>query len=278
MNKKHYNNVIDWTLKHDQAVQTEDSLATARAIFKNMGVALPNGSMQEVYETIKTNKYMSWRACTIQEAQQAADKGIAAIGISKDRMVVLSATDEEEPVTANASVMTLSENTSAYAVSGLEYYWYHDKHDTLTEEQKHFVSVIAGEAIGANTKTQKAVAHTIMNRFIEPRDVWSHVRSVSEVLVKSQYNAVGEPQYNACMEYLNNRDHSNELYENLIDAVIPIYFQWEADITDGAHYIFNIYESASLLEALEAQPDRYLKCGPFEGISDTLYRMYRCLW
>ena len=124
MNKKHYNNVIDWTLKHDRAAQTEDSLATARAIFKNMGVALPNGSMQEVYDTIKTNKYMGWRSCTMQQAQQAADKGTAAIGISKDRVVILSATDEEEPVTATASVMTLSENTSAYAVAGLEYYAY----------------------------------------------------------------------------------------------------------------------------------------------------------
>ena len=124
MNTKHYNNVIEWTLKHDQAAQTEDSLAAARAIFKNMGVALPNGDMQEVYDTIKTNKYMGWRACTMEEAQQAADKGTAAIGISKDRVVVLSATDEEDPVTATASVMTLSESTSAYAVTGLEYYAY----------------------------------------------------------------------------------------------------------------------------------------------------------
>ena len=65
MNTKHYNDVIDWTLKHDPAAQTEDSLATARAVFKNMGVALPNGSMQEVYETIKTNKYMGWKECTL---------------------------------------------------------------------------------------------------------------------------------------------------------------------------------------------------------------------
>ena len=122
MNKKHYNNVIDWTLKHDQAAQTEDSLATARAVFSNMGVALPNGSMQEVYDTIKTNKYMGWRACTMEEAQEAANKGTAAIGISKDRVVILSAADEEEPVAETASVMTLSENTSAYAVAALEYY------------------------------------------------------------------------------------------------------------------------------------------------------------
>ena len=248
MNKKHYNNVIDWTLKHDQAAQTEDSLATARAIFKNMGVALPNGSMQEVYDTIKTNKYMGWRSCTMQQAQQAADKGTAAIGISKDRMVILSATDEEEPVAETASVMTLSESTSAYAVAGLEYYSYSCGATTLpeeelTEEQKHFVSVIAGEAIGANTLTQKAVAHTIMNRLLEPRDVWSDVASVSDVLVESQYNAVGGSQYNQCMAYLNNRDYSSELYEGLISAVIPIYLGCEADFT-GGHIISLIFMEA----------------------------------
>ena len=124
MNTKQYNNVINWTLKHQQATQTEDSLATARVIFNNMGVALLNGNMQEVYDTIKTNQYMGWRACTMEVAQQAANNGTAAIGISNDKIVILSAADEEEPVTQTASVMTLSENTSAYAVTGLEYYTY----------------------------------------------------------------------------------------------------------------------------------------------------------
>ena len=124
MNKKQYNNVIDYTLKHEQSAQTEDSLATARAIFNNMGVALPAGNMQEVYDTIKNNDYMGWRSCTMQEAQAAADNGTAAIGISEERIVVLSANDEEEPVTETAAVMTLSEDTSAFAVIGLEYYAY----------------------------------------------------------------------------------------------------------------------------------------------------------
>ena len=122
--KKRYNNVIDWTLKHDTAAQTEDSLATARAIFDNMGVALPNGSMPEVYETIKTNQYMGWEACTMEKVQQAANNGTAAIGISRDRIVVLAATDAEEPIAETASVMILSKNTSAYSVAGLEYYTY----------------------------------------------------------------------------------------------------------------------------------------------------------
>ena len=121
MNKKQYNNVIENTLKHEK---TDDSLSTARAIFDNMGVALPQGDIKIVYETIKTNNYMGWKSCTMQEAQEAANNGTAAIGISEDRIVVLSANDEEQPVTETASVMTLDENTSAFAVDGLQYYAY----------------------------------------------------------------------------------------------------------------------------------------------------------
>ena len=121
MNKKQYNNVIENTLKHEK---TDDSLSTARAIFDNMGVALPQGDIKIVYETIKTNNYMGWKSCTMKEAQEAANNGVAAIGISEDKIVVLSANDEEQPVAQTASVMTLDENTSAFAVEGMQYYSY----------------------------------------------------------------------------------------------------------------------------------------------------------
>ena len=121
MNKKQYNNVIENTLKHEQK---DDSLSTARAIFDNMGVALPQGDIKTVYDTIKTNNYMGWKSCSMQEAQAAADRGVAAIGISEDKIVVLSAKDDEEPVAQTAFVMTLDENTSAFAVEGMRYYSY----------------------------------------------------------------------------------------------------------------------------------------------------------
>lgn len=124
MNAKQNNNVINHTLKYEAAAQTQDSLATARVIFNNMGVALPTGNMKEVCETIKTDNYMGWKSCTMQEAKEAADQGIAAIGISENRVVVLAATDVEETVAETAGVLTFSENTSAYAVSDLSYYAY----------------------------------------------------------------------------------------------------------------------------------------------------------
>ncbi len=124
MNKKQYNSVIDYTLKSEKALESDDSLSTARAIFKNLGVALPQGDIKRVFDTIKTNSYMGWRSCTMEEAQEAANKGTAAIGISENKIVVISANDQEQPVTRTASVMPLDENTSAFEVSGLMYYSY----------------------------------------------------------------------------------------------------------------------------------------------------------
>ncbi len=85
---------------------------------------MPQGDIKTVYETIKTDNHMGWKSCTMQEAQAAADRGVSAIGISKDRIVVLSANNEEQPVEQTASVMTLDENASAFAAEGMRYYSY----------------------------------------------------------------------------------------------------------------------------------------------------------
>ena len=124
MNKKQYNNIIEYTLKHDKSAQIGDSLSIARAIFNNMGVALPQGDIKAVYKTIKTNKYMSWRYCSAKQAQTAADNGIAAIGINENRIIVLSAADKEQPVAQTASVMTLFEDTLDFVIGGLNFYLY----------------------------------------------------------------------------------------------------------------------------------------------------------
>ena len=123
MNKKQYNNIIEHSLQYD-CKNTANSLDTVRTIFNNMGVALPQGAIKEVYEKVSTKNYMDWRSCTMQEAQAAANNGTAAIGISEDRIVVLAATDEEEPVEETAEVMTITDNTPAVAVANLQYYSY----------------------------------------------------------------------------------------------------------------------------------------------------------
>lgn len=110
---------------------TGNDLSMARAIFDNMGVVLPQGNIEAVYETIKSDNFMGWKSCTLQEAQAAADKGFAAIGISEEKIFVLFANDGVQPATQTGSVMTISETPSVYAVDELGYY--SDSYGTATQ-------------------------------------------------------------------------------------------------------------------------------------------------
>ena len=123
MDKKQYNNIINWTQQNQPETRTEDSLTAVRAVCNNMGVALPQGNLAQVAETLATDDYMYWHSCTQQEAQEAADNGIPTIGISEDSIVLLAATDEEQPVTTTATVMTLANNENNN-VTNMVYYSY----------------------------------------------------------------------------------------------------------------------------------------------------------
>ena len=123
MDKKQYNNVSDWTLKHGAQAQSEDSLQVTRAICNELGVALPQGDLVQVAEVLATDDYMGWKACTKEEAQEAANNGVPAIGISNDQIVMLVAEDEEQPVANAVAVMTLANDAMAMGDS-MTYYSY----------------------------------------------------------------------------------------------------------------------------------------------------------
>ena len=78
MNSNQYKQVAQTTM--NQALESgADELTAVRAACDNLGVALPNGTSGEVAETLATNDYMGWRACTAEEAQAAANEGVAAL-------------------------------------------------------------------------------------------------------------------------------------------------------------------------------------------------------
>ena len=122
MDKKQYNNVIDWTLKHEAQAKSEDALQVTRAICNELGVALPQGDLAQVAEVLATDDYMGWKACTKEAAQEAANNGIPAIGISNEQIVLLAAEDEEQPV-ANAVVVNLMDGIKT-ASDSVVYYSY----------------------------------------------------------------------------------------------------------------------------------------------------------
>ena len=145
MNKKQYNNIINLTLKQKKEEQAENSVSTARAIFKNMGVALPQGNCAEIADVLKNDDYMGWKSCTAEEAQDAANRGIAAIAISDDDIVVLAAEDEE-PVAETASVMTLS--NASKTTSSARYYSYNNDTTDLPKETLYFTVISVSHEVG----------------------------------------------------------------------------------------------------------------------------------
>ena len=121
-----------------------------------------------------------------------------------------------------------------------------------TPEAKAFAATVYAEAGGTNTKTKKAIAHSIKNRV----DVghWTNPKSIMDVIsYPSQYDGFGNAKYQAAMEYYNTGKVSNQRWNNSIelnemkdcmDAVIPIYSGEELDFTGGVVY-FHSFKNAS---------------------------------
>lgn len=128
MNGREYNSVINWTIKNERS-KSDDTLKTIREIFRNLGVALPYGDCNRIYKVLDTNDYMGWRKCTLEEAKEAADNGMAAIGINEEKIVILSSEKSEIDkrwFTSNDlfDIIKVTNETPALTVSNLNFYIY----------------------------------------------------------------------------------------------------------------------------------------------------------
>ena len=115
----------------------------------------------------------------------------------------------------------------------------------LTEEQNMFIAVIASEAGREDQIYWEIVAHTIINRYHNPQDVFKEVKSIEDVITQTsrkgikQYAGYKEGTYIEAMDYLNNRDGSNQHIEDIIKSVIPIYSGAAEDFIDGAQWYYS---------------------------------------
>ena len=143
-----------------------------------MGVALPGGDMKEVFETVKTDNYMGWKSCTMEEAQAAANNGTAAIGISDSKIVVLAADDAEEPIEPTVEVLAITDTTPAVAVAGLQYYSY-GYGSTSTDGSSTSTSTVRRSNFGSieyNGHTYEIFVPNHLETTINP--VWTTVETV----------------------------------------------------------------------------------------------------
>ena len=162
------------------------------------------------------------------------------------------------------------------AVAGFSL-WNIGRYNHLSKEEKLFVAVIAGEAIGENKKSWEAVAHIIMNRVKDKKYEFKNYNSVTAIIKKGKqfscytYNS---PQYVAAKKYLNKRKPKNEKYEKMIRTVIPIYRGRKKDFTKGAL----LYYSPKSMEPAHSKPDwkfNELKEVKIKGISSESYRFFK---
>ena len=112
----------------------------------------------------------------------------------------------------------------------------------LTEDQKVFISTIAGEATitaqgySVSPLARQAIANVIMNR-IGQRE-WARYTSAADICACTGFGGYKSYLFHACMDYLNHRDGSNEEIELLIEQVLPVYEGKVSDITGGAQLFY----------------------------------------
>ena len=109
----------------------------------------------------------------------------------------------------------------------------------LSYEQKVLTSTIAAEAsvtaLGTpvSSQTRQVMANVALNR-VGSRE-WSRYTSVADICQYTGFDGYGGSNYLACMDYLNQRDGSNSIYEEIIWDVLSAY---ENDITNGCQLYY----------------------------------------
>ena len=70
---------------------------------------------------------------------------------------------------------------------------------------------------------------------------WSKYNSVTDIIAYTGYDAYSRqtPEYCKAMNYLNNRTYDNDLYENVITIILPIYNDECDDMSYGATMYYN---------------------------------------
>ncbi|SES72127.1 RHS repeat domain-containing protein [[Clostridium] polysaccharolyticum] len=109
------------------------------------------------------------------------------------------------------------------------YYYINNKVDNIPTDVKYLIATVDGEAEGENGYCRKAVACAIVNRC--QQRYFSDGSFQDTVSRASQYSSYKGPLYQKCMRYLNSRDGSSQLYENIITTSLKVAYRIVSDST-----------------------------------------------
>ena len=123
MTSTQYKNVIDYTLT--QLPAEADSLTTVREILRNCGTPLPQGTPNQILNTLLSDDYMGWNECTYRDAVGYANAGVVAIGVGSDSIMLIEP-QTDKPAASDAVAASASKENRAAMV----YYTYSSKSTT----------------------------------------------------------------------------------------------------------------------------------------------------
>lgn len=139
MTTTQYKNIIDHTVKFLSEKEAENSVKTAVKILANRGISLPDAAPSAIREALSGGDYLGWEACTEEEAQTAANDGIAVVGVSDDRVVVIEPELDGVEKNDNENITTVSD-LSDEEKAGMSFY---SGIELLTIEDPHIPDRIA---------------------------------------------------------------------------------------------------------------------------------------
>ncbi len=131
MTSTQYKNVIDYTLT--QLPAEADSLTTVREILRNCGTPLPQGTPNQILNTLLSDDYMGWNECTYRDAVGYANAGVVAIGVGSDSIMLIEP-QTDKPAASDAVAASASKENRAAMV----YYTYSSKSSTKTVSRPNY--------------------------------------------------------------------------------------------------------------------------------------------
>lgn len=129
----------------------------------------------------------------------------------------------------------------------------------MNEELCVFLATVYGEAANESLAAQKAVAHTIMNRFQFKE--WKKYKTIHELIAGSGFDAFTQrniPYQRAYAYFSDRRQSTNARLEDFYAALLPIYERKE--FPEDRHVLYYSPKAQAFLH--NKDPKRYTRIKP----------------
>lgn len=110
-----YKNIVQWTIRYNQLSEDETAVNAMRILFNNLGVALPQGNLEDITKILKTKTFIGWRPCTCKDAKRFANSGVAAMAVSGNKAVIILPDKNVDNFSDDSSLNETKSRFIAYA-------------------------------------------------------------------------------------------------------------------------------------------------------------------